>query len=183
MTTFIALLRGINVSGKNLILMESLITSLESIGLLNVRTYIQSGNILFNYTESPNSMLEKSIRDTILKDFNCNVPVIVMTSKEMEKFILENPFVNERNMAIDSLHITCLSGSPDKELMNRILPLNDGIDEALILGTRIYLHCPTGYGRTRYTNTFFEKKLKQNATTRNWKTMLKLSSMIVEHYT
>jgi uncharacterized protein (DUF1697 family) len=182
MATYLALLRGINVSGSNPIRMESLRTSLESAGFGNVMTYIQSGNILFSYADSLETVLEDQIRNLILRDYGFNVPVVVMTSDELEESIHENPFVNEDNHSIDSLHITYLSYWPSPELLNTLLPLRDGVDEAVVIGNRIYLNCPMGYGRTRFTNTFFEKKLKLTATTRNWKTIQKLMSMVLEYY-
>lgn len=177
MTTYIALLRGINVSGSNLIRMEALKTSMERIGLISVRTYIQSGNLVFEYPQTSNSELESLLSTAILNDFGCKVPVLVKNGMEFQEAIAENPFIPGSQTQIETLHITFLSGVPQNELLDKILPLKDSSDEANIIENRIYLNCPNGYGRTKFTNTYFEKKLKQIATTRNWKTMLKLQEM------
>jgi len=177
MAKYIALIRGINVNGSNLIRMDALKESMVSIGLISVRTYIQSGNLVFEYQEMPNAELEKLIGSTIFRDFGLNVPVLVKTSVELEKAIAENPFMLERKTTIDTLHITFLAGIPEKGMLNNLLPMKDGVDEGLIKDDRIYLNCPQGYGRTKFTNTFLEKKLKVKATTRNWKTLLKLKEM------
>jgi uncharacterized protein (DUF1697 family) len=177
MITYIALLRGINVSGSNLIRMDALKICMERIGLISVRTYIQSGNLVFVYPQTVNSELEKLISTTILSDFGCKVPVLVKKGMEFQEAIASNPFILGDQTQIETLHITFLSGNPQNELLDKILPLKDSSDEAIIIENRIYLNCPNGYGRTKFTNTYFEKKLKQIATTRNWKTMLKLKDM------
>jgi len=177
MTTYIALLRGINVSGSNLIRMNALKMSMERIGLVSVKTYIQSGNLVFRYLQIAHSELENLLSYAIQNDFSCKVPVLVKTAKELERAIQENPFVSERKLSSDTLHITFLNGKPDCNLLQGLLPLNDGIDEGLVAEDRIYLNCPQGYGKTRFTNSFFEKKLKLTATTRNLRTLLKLIEM------
>jgi len=177
MNAYIALLRGINVSGSNLIRMDALKSSMESIGFRSVRTYIQSGNLVFDHQEMPNSELESLIGDMILNDFKCKVPVIVKSSIEIKSAITNNPFIFEKMTAVNTLHITFLSGIPDSRLLTSILPLKEGTDEGFVSQDNIYLNCPQGYGRTKFTNTFFEKKLKVVATTRNWKTMLKLNEI------
>ena len=180
MNTYIALLRGINVSGSNLIKMDALKSCMETLGFMLVRTYIQSGNLVFNYQEIPNTGLESKIGDTILTDFGCRVPVMVKSSIEIKKIITNNPFICERMTPIDTLHITFLSGMPDSGLLSNILPLKNGVDEGIVLEDIIYLNCPQGYGRTKFTNTYFEKKLKLSATTRNWNTIFRLDEMAEE---
>jgi uncharacterized protein (DUF1697 family) len=180
MITFIALLRGINVSGSNLIRMEALKTSMENIGLTSVKTYIQSGNLVFNYAEMANPELEILIKWAIERDFGFQIPVIVKTALELNNAIHNNPFINKSQIAIESLHITFLSDTPEEHLIDNLMPLKDGMDEGQIIKNNIYLFCPDGYGRTKFTNTYFEKKLKVQATTRNWKTLLKLKEIVEE---
>lgn len=174
---YIALLRGINVSGSNLIRMESLKKSLDASGLSHVTTYIQSGNILFSHDILDKQYLEKHITDTINKDFGFLVPVHIRTLGELENIIQSNPFITEHHHPVDTLHATFLSGIPDSELATQILPGKDGDDEMIAVKDVIYLNCPTGYGRTKFTNTYLEKKLKVKATTRNWKTVVKLKEL------
>jgi uncharacterized protein (DUF1697 family) len=175
--TYIALLRGINVSGKNLIKMDALKKSMESIGFANVRTYIQSGNILFDIENATSSQISQLIINKIDKDFGIQLPVMVKTLEEWESAIKENPFLPEYSDALDCLHLTFLEKQPEESMIQKILPLQNGPDHCIILEDRIYLYCPEGYGRTKFTNTYFENKLKAKATTRNWKTILKLKEI------
>jgi len=175
--TNIALLRGINVSGKNPIKMDALKMSMESLGFVNVRTYIQSGNILFNIENATTSKISQLIFNKIDKVFGLQVPVMVKTLEEWEIAIKENPFLPEYSESLESLHLTFLEKQPEESLIQKILPLQNGPDHCIILKDRIYLYCPEGYGRTKFTNTYFENKLKAKATTRNWKTILKLKEM------
>jgi uncharacterized protein (DUF1697 family) len=175
--TYFALLRGINVSGSNLIKMDALKKSMESLGFLNVRTYIQSGNILFDFENAAILNLAKVITEKIAQDFGLQVPVLVKTIDEWEIAINENPFLPEHAQSIELLHLTFLDNHPDESLVQKILSVQCGNDQWMIIKDRIYLHCPQGYGNTKFTNTFFENKLKVRATTRNWKTVLKLKEM------
>lgn len=175
--TYIALLRGINVSGSNLIKMDALKKSLETLGFFNIRTYIQSGNIIFQSEENSASTLAQKIREKIQQDFNLQVPAMVKTSEEWNIAVAENPFLPEYSDTIENLHLTFLDTMPENSMIEKILPLKNEPDTGVIIGDRIYLYCPEGYGRTKFTNTYFENKLKVKATTRNWRTMLKLKEM------
>lgn len=170
MPKYIALLRGINVSGKNKIKMAELRELLESAALKNVVTYIQSGNIIFDSAAAPAS-LEKKIAKQIKSEFGHDVPVLVFARKRLQKILKENPFSKKQ---IEHIAVTLLSKKPDKKLVTAITALDFGDDEFKVSGDNIFLHCPTGFARTKLTNNFFEKKLKTTATTRNWKTTNKL---------
>jgi len=177
MQTYIALLRGINVGGSNHIKMDKLKESLISLGLLSVSTYIQSGNILFQFIQIQKNDLLYLITEKIKDDFGITVPVHVLTAAELNKIISANPFTALNDIAVDKLHVTFLSQTPGKEHLSAIHPMKDGGDEAAAIGNVIYLHCPNGYGRTKFSNTYFDKKLKVNATTRNWKTIKVLQDL------
>jgi amidase len=174
MQTYISILRGINVSGHKLIKMKALQEMYEGLGFTNVRTYIQSGNVVFDYQLSETAQLEKMISAGILKHFDFDVPVIVMAKDELKSISEKNSFISGRGEDIAKLHVTFLSLEPPddlKESMNN----NDCLpDEFYISGKAAYLFCPNGYGNTKLSNNFFEKKLKVQATTRNWKTILEL---------
>jgi uncharacterized protein (DUF1697 family) len=177
---YIALLRGINVSGSNLIKMDALKKSMESLGFINVKSYIQSGNLLFNIENPAELKPAQMIRKMIHEDFGLQVPVLVKTFQEWEIAINENPFLPKHAQSIECLHLTFLESQPAKSLVNNILPLQNGPDQGILIQDRIYLHCPEGYGKAKFTNTFFENKLKVKATTRNWKTVLKLQEMSIK---
>lgn len=176
METCIALLRGINVSGKNLIKMAQLVEALGETKLSNIRTYIQSGNIVFESENEVPAILEKVISDKIRERFGFEVPVQVLTRKGLKYICDNNPFINERNLSTEKLHLTFLSALPDPVLPGKINASDYIPDEFIVSGKAIYLSCPDGYGRTKLTNTFFEKKLKVSATTRNWASVIKLCS-------
>jgi uncharacterized protein (DUF1697 family) len=174
MKTRIAILRGINVSGHKVIKMKTLKEIFENLGFAKVRTYIQSGNVVFESDPPETGTLEIRISEAILDAVGFEVPVIVMDLSELEHVSSQNKFITDRGSEISRLHVTFLSAVPEKNLAESIMKEEYLPDEYLISGKTIYLFCPGGYGNTRLSNTFFEKKLKVQATTRNWKTVLEL---------
>jgi uncharacterized protein (DUF1697 family) len=174
MITYIAILRGINVSGKRIIKMDALKKMLTELNFENVRTYIQSGNIVFEAQNTNANQLEKTLSEEIKKQFGFDVPVIVLDIDELKSIITKNPFINNKTIDPLHLHITFLNEEPVKAIAAKI-PVTDYLpDEFLVIGKAVYLHCPNGYGNTKLNNTFFENKLKVSATTRNWKTTCQL---------
>jgi len=169
--TFISLLRGINVSGKRILKMETLSRLYSEMGLKNIKTYIQSGNVIFQTSNQKTIDLEKQISENILNQFKIEVPIIVLNFKELQTIFTQNPFLNERNEDISKLHLTLLSELPTQEKLNQLTDIQFFPSEYHIYKKSIYLFCPEGYSKTKLTNTFFENKLKIKATTRNWKTM------------
>jgi len=174
MKTYISILRGINVSGKNLIRMNSLQEMYEGLGFQKVKTYIQSGNVVFQSPETNLEELERIISESILKRFAANVPVLVREASELKNILTRNPFVNEIKEDIGKLHITFLSKSPEKQFLQGIENGSYLPDKYIIVDRAIYLFCPKGYGTTRLSNNFFENKLKVKATTRNLRTVMEL---------
>lgn len=180
MNTYTAILRGINVSGKNKIKMAALKEALESAGFKSVQTYIQSGNIIFQEQEVSAIQLAKKISLIIKKEWDFDVPTLVLTQEELTSAKENNPFWRE-NPDIDTskLYVTFMENVPNDDLIEAIaLPPNCN-DFFTIKGKHIFVFCPTGYGRTKLTNNFFERKLKQVCTTRNWKTINKLIELSI----
>lgn len=174
MSRFVAILRGINVSGKNKIIMRELRTLLESIGLQNVETYIQSGNILFNYNKENVQFI---IQKAILDKYGFDVPVIVRSKEQWEKSYNALPF----DSSIDKsyCHITFLSDTPEGENTKKAIEANKSEEDTFtIVEKDIYLCCPNGYGKTKLNNSFFERYLKVTATTRNWKTVENIYTLL-----
>jgi uncharacterized protein (DUF1697 family) len=170
------MLRGINVSGQNRIRMEDLKNLYAELGLVNVRTYVQSGNVVFDSQEQSPSLLAKQIEAQIEKSFGLSVPVLIRTPAEFQRILLGNPFLQVRDADPASLHVTFLSGSPSAEKWADLKSPGDG-DEFSVGKEEIFLFCPNGYGRTKLNNTYFERKLGLTATTRNWKTVNALYDM------
>ena len=180
MGNFIALLRGINVSGQKQIKMADLKTSFEVLGSSNVQTYIQSGNVVFSYNNSQTKNLEKLIEKKILEDYGFQVPTIVLKSEEWNTIMHSNPFLKESGNKTEKLYLTILSEEPSDENLKQLHRDEFAPDAFVIDGKNIYLYLPNGYGRTKLNNNYFENKLKVTATTRNWKTVKKLSEFIHE---
>jgi len=173
MNKYISILRGINVSGQKKILMADLITLYESIGFKNVLTYIQSGNVIFETKEAASEIeLASQIEEAILKQFSFEVPVIVFKNSELKKRIDSTPFLKDDNLE-ERLYFTFLNKIPDPIHVEQIQ--GDYSPEKFeVIDNVVYFYCPIGYGKTKLSNTFFEKKLKVKATTRNFKTTFKL---------
>jgi uncharacterized protein (DUF1697 family) len=177
MQTYIAILRGINVSGKNMIKMPELSALFEALGVKNVKTYIQSGNVIFQDKQKDTADFEKTLQQKIKERFGYNVPVMVKAKEYIEQVISDNPFVKNNDTDISKLHVTFLSEKPEKTNLDKIKTEQYIPDEFKIIDEAIYLYCPTGYGNTKLNNNFFENKLKVTATTRNWKTVNELMNL------
>lgn len=176
MKTYIALLRGINVSGQKKIKMADLKTMLEDLGLTSVITYIQSGNIIFKDDKSDLNALEALIKNGIIEAFGYDVPVLVRTPETLASIYENNPFLEKlKNEEIEEkkMFFTLLSNTPDPMAVKE-LTSNSYEEEFLITNEVVYFYAINGYGRTKLHNNFFEKKLKSTATTRNLKTVIKL---------
>jgi uncharacterized protein (DUF1697 family) len=176
MTVFISLLRGINVGGHKRIGMADLVQLCKTLGFDNVRTYLQSGNVLFESPDQDPGRLSDMISENISAKFGFSVNVIIRTSDELRRIILANPFAKE---GLDSgkYHVTFLSDIPSEAFQGSRMKGKDGLDRYVIIEREVYLFCPNGYGRTKLSNTFFEKKPGVFATTRNWKTVNTLAEM------
>jgi len=167
MKKYIILFRGINVSGKNKIQMEALRGLLKELNFTNVHTYIQSGNIVLDSEETASIECQK-IRKGIQDTFGIEVPILARTVAQWSQLVENYPFSleNEKIVAFTFLNAT----SKETNIVIQSL----GEDQYKINGDIVYLHCPTGFARTKLTNTRIEKKLNVIATTRNLRTTLKL---------
>ena len=176
----VALLRGINVSGQKKIRMQDLRDLCESIGLMDVATYVQSGNVVFGSPEPSTTALVASIEDAIRTRFGFEVPVIVRTRAELGEVVGSNPFVGERGIDENRLAVVFLAIQPTPDSLEKIDGQASTGDRFEVVGRHIYLHCPSGFARTKLSNKFFENKLRLAATTRNWKTVNALDGMLGE---
>jgi uncharacterized protein (DUF1697 family) len=175
MTTFISMLRGINVSGQKQIRMADLKALYEGLGFGNVFTYIQSGNVIFNTDLNITAQkLSAKIANAILEKYGFNVPVIIRTAHEIREVITANPFQQLKGHLPEKLYVTFLEEKPQSAIIEKINHFDFLPDKFIIIESEIYLDCAAGYGTTKLSNTFFENKLKVRATTRNWNTVNKL---------
>lgn len=172
---YVTLLRGINISGQKLIRMVDLKQMFEDLGLQNVQTYLQTGNVLFTNPELTIQELKDSIEQKIQARFNFDVPVLVLPLADIAQIMQQNPF-RERNLEPgDGLYYTLLYQPPKPEHIQTLEScLSKTEDEIHISAQCAYLLCRKGYGRALLNNNFIENKLKLQATTRNLATMTKL---------
>lgn len=177
MNTYISLLRGINVSGQKKIRMAELKSLYESLGLQNVQSYLQSGNVVFDSKEKNIDKIRESIEAQIESKYGFSVPVLVCTKGDFQRVIEEHPFAEEEAIRV---LVTFLYESPEKTKLQELNQYEDKVDKFTIGKQEIFLFCPGGYGRTKLSNNFFEKKLGLVATTRNWKSVNALYKMVSE---
>jgi uncharacterized protein (DUF1697 family) len=177
MPVVIAMLRGINVSGHKPVKMEALRKSFEVLGFKHVRTYVQSGNVVFEAGKEVATDLEGRIEKMIRKDFGYEVPVLVRTAKEMEQVLQGNPLAGVEGIDETRLHVTFLADKALKSAARDLEALVTKPEQIRVSGREIYLYCPNGYGTSKISNTAIEKKLGVGATTRNWRSVNALVEM------
>ena len=175
MPTFVALLRGVNV-GRNVLKMERLRALCGELGLANARTYVQSGNVVFQAGGS-SAHWARALEQKLAGESRLAVSVIVRSAADLSKVLGKNPFLRETGIDVARLYVTFLERAPAKQAARALQTLASGPDSFHCVGTEIYLHCPDGYGRTKLSNTAFERLLGLKATTRNWNTVNKLCEM------
>jgi uncharacterized protein (DUF1697 family) len=176
---YISILRGINVSGRNIIKMDALRKLYEELGFHSVVTYVQSGNVLFTTKNAEFHKLAQTISMKIKKEFGFEVPVIVITPDILKSVIDKNPFSKDAQKEPSFFHVTFLASKPlsfDKNLIESKKMAEEAI---LISGEIVYLYCPNGYGKTKLSNAWLESQLQCTATTRNWKTVNELYKLAV----
>jgi len=182
MSKHIAILRGINVGGKRKVRMADLKAQLMAAGLKDVQTYIQSGNVIFSSaTETDNQILASIVEQVIAEHFGLNVPVIVLSAYEIHEAVSSNPLVREADVDINRLHLTFLKEVPDEKYTNSILASKTSSDQFVLSNKHIFVYCVGPYHKSKLSNSFFEKHLHTVATTRNWKTVLKLAGLAKEN--
>jgi uncharacterized protein (DUF1697 family) len=173
LATYIALLRGINV-GRNTLKMERLRALCEGLGLKNVRTYVQSGNVVFEAKGSA-AKWAAALEKKLAGETRLPVSVTVRTRAEMAAIVAGNPFLKEPGLDIARLAVTFLKRPATENAIEALGALKARSERFHAIGREIYLHCPAGFGESKiYTS---DKALSQRATTRNWMTVTRLSEM------
>lgn len=180
MTTHLALLRGINVSGHNIMKMEALKMTLEAIGFHNVQTYIQSGNVFVDTDEENSAAVGFKIKQEIFKAFGHEVPVVVIGKTDLESCFKNNPFLKEKDLDIKKLYVAFVSTTLCSDSINDLKISQFKPDEASIDGNKIYIKYAVGAGKTRFDQKYIEKKLNVTATIRNWNTVTQLLQLFEE---
>lgn len=170
----IALLRGINVGGKNKLLMKDLARLFEQAGCRDVQTYIQSGNVVFSAKTSLARRLPQTITSAIEEHFGLRVPVIMRSAGQLGAVLRDNPFLRE-GADPSRLHVAFLADEPAAAQVAALDPDRSPPDAFTVRGKEIFLHCPNGMARSKLTNAYFDGKLGTTSTLRNWNTLQKLA--------
>jgi len=178
MRTWVALLRGINVGGKNRLPMNDLVEILESFGAWDVKTYIQSGNAVFQSAEENCSRLSTNISAEIEKRKGFKPHVLILGHDTIEDAILKNPFP-EAEADPSSLHLGFLASSPKNPDTEKLNKLKKESEQFRLIGSVFYLHAPEGIGRSRLSAAS-EKLLGVPMTDRNWRTVCKIRDLAVK---
>jgi len=176
-TKYVALLRGVNVSGKNILPMKELAEIFREAGCADVSTFIQSGNVLFSAGRNAESTLPDKISDRIAARFGYRIPVVLRSMEELRRAIAANPFL-EPGADEKALYIYFLRELPSEEAVASLDAGRSAPDRFLVRGREIYLHLPNGMARTKLTNAWLDSKLKTVSTARNWNTTLKLLALM-----
>ena len=177
LSAHLALLRGINVGGKNLLPMKDLTQIFLEAGCSGVRTYIQSGNVIFSASPRLLSSVSGRITAGISDRFGYQIPVVLRTAEQLAEAIANNPFVNtgaDQKM----LHVLFLADEPTSQSIGKLDPDRSPPDAFVVRSREVYLHLPNGAARTKLTNSYFDTRLATVSTGRNWATVLKLLELM-----
>lgn len=177
MKRYIALLRGINVSGEKKIKMQELKELFESLNFEKITTYIRSGNVVFSTAMDDKAKLSAKIENSIFDKFGYGVRVLIRTQNDLDKILKSNPFFSA-GVEETKLHVVFLESEVENDAEGALISGKAKEDKFKIAGREIYLFTPGGYGKTYYNNNYFERKLKLSATTRNWRTVKKLYGIL-----
>ncbi len=175
----VALLRGINVGGKNRLKMAVLVAAFEDAGCTDVRTYIQSGNVVFSAPARLLASLARELPRRIAERSGLDLPVVLRTADEIEEALERNPFLAE-GAAEDTLHLGFLREKPDAARVRSLDPERSPGDRFLVRGRELYLHLPGGVARTKLTSAWLDARLGTVVTVRNWRTVQKLAALARE---
>ena len=174
MTTYIALFRGINVGGKNILPMKDLVGILETVGCEKIKTYIQSGNAVFQTKENQKRKIAELINTKIRESHGFNPKVLLREASELEDAIENNPFKIAEGK---TLHFFFLESTPLKPDLNGLENVKSNTEKFKLIKNIFYLYAPDGIGRSNLAAKV-EKSLGIPVTARNWNTVNKLSAMV-----
>jgi uncharacterized protein (DUF1697 family) len=180
MTVVVALLRAVNVGGHNRISMDALRGICERLGFANPRTYLQSGNIVFETGEKSMAALVEKLEGAIHRRFGFRVRVIVRTGPELKKAVGQNPLANRRDTDPRRLLVIFLEGAPSPEARAKLLSIDARPEEFHVIDREVYVYYPNGLARPKLAPALIEKTLATSGTGRNWNTVTKLLQIAEE---
>jgi uncharacterized protein (DUF1697 family) len=174
-TAYAALLRGINLGSHKRIAMADLRALIEALGFADVRTYVQSGNVVFR-TDRAAASLRKRIEQAIGKELGLDVTVVIRSGRQLGDLVAANPFVRSK-LPPKALYVTFLAEKPDRKRKQALLKESFEPERFELAGEDVYLFFPNGYGRVKLNNATLERRLGVAATTRNWRTVTALAEL------
>jgi uncharacterized protein (DUF1697 family) len=177
MGAIVCLLRGINVGGHHKIKMDSLRALCESLGLRDVETYLQSGNVIFRAERRAVATLPQRLEDALERAFGFRPAVILRTPSELRDVIARNPFATRRGIDPSRLVVTFLARDPGPEARDKVRRMPADPEELWIDGRELYIYFPNGMARPKLPMALLEKTLQTPGTSRNWNTVTKLFEM------
>ena len=174
MNTYIALFRGINVGGKNILPMKGLVETLEDMGCEDIKTYIQSGNVVFRIKQGKPNKIADEISLKILNNYSFKPKVLLLESDDLHAAIDNNPFETRDGKA---LHFFFLASHPESPDLEQLVAIKSDSEEFKLVRNIFYLYAPDGIGRSKLAAKV-EQRLGVPVTARNWNTISKLISMV-----
>lgn len=180
MTSYVALLRAVNLAGRNKVGMADLRALAEGLGYAEPRTLLQSGNLLLRGPARPAVTLERDLRDAAKKELGMEIDFFVRSAAEWQALVAKNPFPREARSDPGHLIAIALSGAPGAAELEALEAAITGCERVRLVGRTAYAVYPDGVGRSRLTMALIEKKLGVRGTGRNWNTVLKLAALLNE---
>lgn len=180
MPDFIALLRGINVGGRNRLAMNDLRKLAESLGLERPRTLLQSGNLVFVAERRDGAVLEGLLEEAARRELGLSIDFVVRSAAEWDKLVAANPFARQARSDPGHLLVTCLKSPPKAADVTALRAAIKGRESIHADGRQLYAFYPDGIGRSKLTSALIERTLDRRGTARNWNTVLKLAAMVRE---
>jgi uncharacterized protein (DUF1697 family) len=180
MPVYIALLRGINIGPHKRMKMEKLRASCEALGFAGVKTYIQSGNVIFKAPKLSPAALSKKLGECILKDFGFSSEIISRTREEMKAIIDGNPFMKERGIDPSKLHVVFMPQPASAAGLKKLQELTLAPERVEVSDKEMYFHFPNGVSASRLWKHPLDRVLAVPTTMRNWKTVNKLHEIARE---
>ena len=175
---YASMLRGINVGGQKTIKMDGLISLYEGLGLKNVNTYIQSGNVMFSSDSNDIPHLQHLISQAIKEHYGYDVPIQIRTHEQLLTLIDNCPFDTSD---MGHIFVTLLSSCPSETAVSTLQKFIVAPEQLVIIKDNVYLYCPHGYRHSKLSNNLLESKLQVSATTRNWRSVMKLYQLSSPH--
>jgi uncharacterized protein (DUF1697 family) len=175
-TSYVALLRAVNVGGRNRVPMAELRALCAALDYEDVRTFIQSGNVVLKSTARP-AKVARDLAAALRAHFGFDIGVVVRTRAELAEIVAGNPYLDAGAEA-SRLHVAFLAGRPAAAGIASLDPDRSPPDEFVVRGREIFIRTPNGMGRSKLTPDYFQKCLGTECTARNWNTVTKLLDLV-----